>query len=39
MEAFSRLGNVERARPLATRVLTLGVVGPQAEQAREVLRR
>jgi RNA polymerase sigma-70 factor (ECF subfamily) len=39
MEAFSRLGNVERARPLASRVLTLGVVGPQAEQAREVLRR
>ncbi len=37
MEASSRLGNVERARALAARVLTLGVVGRQAAQAREVL--
>jgi len=37
MESFSRLGNVERARGLAARVLALGVVGRQAAQAREVL--
>ncbi|HYQ44953.1 MAG TPA: hypothetical protein VER11_23365 [Polyangiaceae bacterium] len=37
MESFNRLGNVERARALATQLLTLGVVGRQAAQAREVL--
>jgi len=37
MESFKRLGNVERARALAARLLTLGVVGRQAAQAREVL--
>jgi hypothetical protein len=37
MEAFNRLGNVERARALAARILTLGVAGRQAAQAREVL--
>ncbi len=37
MEAFSRLGDVERARPLAARILRLGVVGRQAAQAREIL--
>jgi len=37
MEAFRQLGNVERARALAARILTLGVVGRQAAQARAVL--
>ncbi len=39
MEALSRLGNVERARALARRILALGVVGRQAAQAHEVLGR
>jgi hypothetical protein len=39
MEAESRLGNTERARALARRIVARGVAGPQAARAREVLER
>lgn len=39
MQAFRRLGDSDRARSLAGRVLTLGVTGRQAAQARDVLDR
>lgn len=37
MQAFRRLGDGDRARALAARVITLGVTGRQAAQARDVL--
>jgi hypothetical protein len=39
METLSRLGDSERARSLAARVIGRGVAGPQAARAREVLGR
>lgn len=37
MEAFSRSGNLPRARALAARIITRDVAGPQAARAHEVL--
>jgi hypothetical protein len=39
METLARLGDIERARSLAARVVSRGVAGPQAARAREVLGR
>jgi len=39
MEAYSRLGDVSRARALAARIVSRDVAGPQAARAHEVLGR